>query len=188
MLIIQSNKNNPEGIKELLLSAVDHAYGNLEWCGLWCGYIQNPDSYQYANLPGKKPLTGVSRKQPIKNVFEKLADNAVKIDLCGSTQRNESFNHTVAVSHPKNLYHASTQSFTSRVNVAALKANEKSSYTSKICEKARFTFSSYCTCYRKAKDEIAEVRAKRLKDPEIRKCINKRKLLRSKTDFISENR
>ncbi|KAK0081074.1 hypothetical protein PV326_007860, partial [Microctonus aethiopoides] len=156
MLIIQSNKNNPEGIKELLLSAVDHAYGNHECCGLWCGYIQNPDSYQYANLPGKKPFTDVSRKQPFKDVFKKLADNVVKIVPCGSTQRNESFNHTVAVSHPKNLFYVSTQSFVSPQG--------------------------------KAKDEIAEVRAKRLKDPEVRKCINKRKLLRSKTDFISENR
>lgn len=114
-LILHSNKNNCEAIRELLLCTVDHAYGFHENCGLWCGYVQDPATYSYRNLPGNKPLSEMAKKKFLEDIFKKLAIDVAKIAPCGSTQRNESFNHTVAVSHPKALFFGSTQSFPSRV-------------------------------------------------------------------------
>lgn len=186
-MILQSNKNDPEAIRELLLCAVDHAYGLHEKCGLWCGYVQDPAHYVYRNLPGKKPFKNNAQKENIKAIFKKLSDDVEKIAPCGSTQRNESFNHTVAVSHPKPLFFASTQSFPSRVNVAALKTNEHSSYVIKINEKAGYSPGKWTEQYRSAKDEISKRRAQQLRDPESRRKRNQRKEQRLRQEYVREN-
>ncbi|XP_044743613.1 uncharacterized protein LOC123305838 [Chrysoperla carnea] len=128
-----------------------------------------------------------NRRKSIENIFKKLAENVHQLAPCGSTQRNESFNHTVAVCHLKNLFFASTASFPTRVRVAALKPNEGSAYVTLVNQKAGYSPGFYTEKYRTAKDKIYNIRLKRLCDPDVRKKMNERKKERTRKEQIKEN-
>lgn len=59
-----------ESIQHNLSVIVDHAFGNHKGCNeKWCKCVKDPDSYEYKDLPGKKPLSDDNLRAVIEDAL-----------------------------------------------------------------------------------------------------------------------
>jgi len=116
--VLNKNKNNTEVIRENFLNIVPHAFDDHSKFGDWCKYKIDPVSYRHKILPGGKGLVekGHINREKIQAVFEVFSRNAEKLNPCGSTQGNESLNHTIASRAPKHLHYGGSSSNDIRVS------------------------------------------------------------------------
>lgn len=60
--------------------------------------------YRFKHLPNGQPLSGDQLKNELDQLAQSYIDRADKLLNLGSTQRNESFNNSVASFAPKNRF------------------------------------------------------------------------------------
>lgn len=89
-IAVKSNKDNPNDVKEALLSVVPHCFDDHSSCGSWCS-PSGDKAYEHKYLPHKK--TGEVLKENLLNVFKRFADAASRLEPLGPSQANEAFNN-----------------------------------------------------------------------------------------------
>ncbi|KYN15258.1 hypothetical protein ALC57_12525 [Trachymyrmex cornetzi] len=126
-------------IRESLLNIVPHAFDDHSKCGDWCKYKIDPVSYRHKILPGGKGLIdkGHINREKIQAVFEVFSRNAEKLSPCGSTQGNESLNHTIASRAPKHLHYGGSSSNDIRVSDSIFHKNIGNTTISHINQKMK---------------------------------------------------
>ncbi|XP_021373023.1 uncharacterized protein LOC110463022 [Mizuhopecten yessoensis] len=106
---VKQNKENKDILKSNLKAIVPHTFGDHANCQeFWCGYVRDPELYVPKQLPYKRYLVGEELRTDLDNIFQKYAEQADKLMLLGSSQRNENFNNTVASKNPKSLHYSYT--------------------------------------------------------------------------------
>ncbi|KAH3801140.1 hypothetical protein DPMN_154786 [Dreissena polymorpha] len=94
---ISQNKQNPVGISRGMDAVVGHVFGDHSFCDdTWCRFIHN-SSAKYSSLPYGRPLTNLSLKAALLDVFGAYKKIAPKLSMLGSTQANESLNKSIAI-------------------------------------------------------------------------------------------
>lgn len=93
----------------------------------WCGYLKDPDNYQYKCLPSQKPLQNLELKKSLETILEVYAEKSEQLAPCGSSQLNESTNHMVITKAPKSRFYG-PESLTLRVSNAVSEKNNGSIY------------------------------------------------------------
>ncbi|CAC5388974.1 unnamed protein product [Mytilus coruscus] len=102
MYAITQNSSSELQIDEGLSRIVPHVFEDHELCGAvdWCTFKDDPISFKYKSLPNGKPLISEDLRR-FRNLIEKYKSKASSLRNLGSTQANESFNHSVATKAPK---------------------------------------------------------------------------------------
>ena len=98
-IAIAQNKSDPSTMKSSLKCIVPHSFGDHSNCSeSWCKYKQDPANYKHAHLPYDKDLYGDPLKSALENIFSQYYSDIVikKLAPAANSQRNESFNSTVA--------------------------------------------------------------------------------------------
>ena len=67
--VLSQNKGNPEGILKGCKNIPEHAFGNHEECGSWCGYQNDPENYRHKTLPHGQDLQGDDLKAELVQVM-----------------------------------------------------------------------------------------------------------------------
>ncbi|CAC5422659.1 unnamed protein product [Mytilus coruscus] len=103
MYAITQNSSSGLQIDDGLSRIVPHVFGDHELCGAvdWCTFKDDPISFKYKSLPNGKPLISEDLRRDLENLIEKYKSKASSLRNLGSTQANESFNHSVATKAPK---------------------------------------------------------------------------------------
>ena len=134
MYAIKQNKENSDKIGKNIRAISPHLFGDHTQCdSSWCGYCQSPDNYIPRHLPYRKYLTDSQLKVDLSGVLVQYAVNSVKLTKLGSSQRNESFNNTVATKNPKAKHYSASESTCFRVASAVAETNIGSTYLTEVC-------------------------------------------------------
>lgn len=86
------------------------------------------------SLPGGKPLSNVSTRQAVSELFEVFASNAEKLAPIGSSQRNEALNNTILSKLPKTKFYGGSESNDFQVAAAVLQKSTGRDYVSTVCQ------------------------------------------------------
>ena len=87
-------------------------------------------------LPGGNDLTSADLRVDLDKLFGTFAKNSKKLASHGSSQVNESFNHTVASKAPKSKHYSASESLPQRVAAAVCQKNIGAGYVSDVCKSA----------------------------------------------------
>ncbi|XP_034945862.1 uncharacterized protein [Chelonus insularis] len=71
-----------------------HVFNYHDNCGLWCGYVQDKENYDYKIIPGG--FDDLQLFAALQDIYNKLGDNAEKYSAAASSNANESLNNTMA--------------------------------------------------------------------------------------------
>ena len=130
---LKQNKDNVEGLKASLKSIVPHAFGHHENCSSsWCGYLNNPSTYNHNSLPHGKDLQGQELESDLKEVVDIFVQSANKLAPLGSSQANEALNNTIGSKAPKIRHYGSSESNDYRVACAVSQKNIGHSYVAEV--------------------------------------------------------
>ncbi|CAC5370269.1 unnamed protein product [Mytilus coruscus] len=145
MYAITQNSSSELQIDDGLSRIVPHVFGDHELCGAvdWCTFKDDPISFKYKSLPNGKPLISEDLRRDLENLIEKYKSKASSLRNLGSTQANESFNHSVATKAPKSKHYGGSQSLASRVSSAVLQKNEGYNYLEQMNEAALLSPGEY---------------------------------------------
>ena len=129
------NQGDQEGMINTFEAIGQHMFGNHQLCidMHWCKYHENPLTYKHKGLPYGKPLSGLEIKVDVLNFLKKLSKKADRLTNLGSTQANESANHTIASMAPKDHHYSTSESLKWRVSAAVAQTNKVYHYTSNVC-------------------------------------------------------
>ncbi|XP_063438315.1 uncharacterized protein LOC134719240 [Mytilus trossulus] len=183
MYAITQNSSSELEIDEGLSRIVPHVFGDHELCGAvdWCTFKDDPISFKYKSLPNGKPLISEDLRRDLENLIEKYKSKASSLRNLGSTQANESFNHSVATKAPKSKHYGGSQSLASRVSSAVLQKNEGYNYLEQMNEAALLSPGEYTKSIAKKLDsEKLKRKIKRqsrefkIKRTELKKKRNKK--------------
>lgn len=188
MLTIRQNKDDSTGVQSALLSVVPHAYGEHDNCGDWCKFDKDDPEYKHRHLPKGKDVQDKGERASIEQIFERYAQNAEKLAPCGSTQKNESFNHKLTRRHPKNKSLCGSHSFEINLLMTAAEQNEGSAYLLQLYTKMGYPHESYSAKFKERKDDVAEKRVIKCAQPEYKKNRNERKKQRRSKETNKERR
>ena len=188
MLAITQNKDNPEAVKDTILSVVPHAYGEHDKCSQSFKCRLNTSEYKHKNLPNGSHLTDVAIRPKLEAVFEKHAKNSVQLAPCGSTQKNESFNHLLTKRHPKNKSYCATLAFPIRLYMSAAEQNIGSRYILDLYTELNHPETTFTVKHRTQKDVAAEKRRTVCATSKFKKHRNDKKRKRTSKNAISERR
>ena len=125
---ITQNHGDPETLEKALSACYLHPFGDHTHCGDWCRHHLDADNYKHRNLPYGKDLQDENLKKDLKKLFSGYIDQKEKLSSLGSSQANESFNHTVASKAPKTKHYSSSESLSYRLHQSVLQKNEGYSY------------------------------------------------------------
>lgn len=154
------NENDPVATAAAIRNCIKHAFGDHRYCAEWCGFKENPKTYQHHGLPGGKDLTGQELFDDLSEIFERFANHSDSLSFRGTSQSNESFNNTVCSKAPKNRFYGGTASHRWRVAAAAAQTNDGTQYLTQCYRKAGLSPGSYTERLRKRKDYWKERRAR----------------------------
>lgn len=93
------HKGDPVGKSAAIKNIPFHAFNIHSNCGNWCGYTTNPENYKHKTVP--QDFSNQILFEELKNMFNKLGDNADKFAAGASSQPNESLNAIMAWKCPK---------------------------------------------------------------------------------------
>lgn len=186
-IAIKKNKDDPKGVESALLAIVPHAYGDHSKCGNWCRFHTEGVNYKHRRLP-KGDLKNQRFRKPLEDLFIRFSKKSKRLAPCGSTQKNESFNHSVTARHPKDYCYAGTGTFPLRVKMTALNFNNGSQYISDVYERMGYSPGVFTKKYRETKDDIAKKRAVKCKEPEFKRRRKENKKRRLAKETRTENR
>ncbi|XP_063436637.1 uncharacterized protein LOC134718075, partial [Mytilus trossulus] len=133
MYAITQNSSSELQIDEGLSRIVPHVFGDHELCGAvdWCTFKDDSISFNE------------DLRRDLENLIEKYKSKASSLRNLGSTQANESFNHSVATKAPKSKHYGGSQSLASRVSSAVLQKNEGCNYLEQMNEAALLSPGEY---------------------------------------------
>lgn len=100
LTVIHQNKGNKLGMEQGFKALIPHAFGDHSNCT----FHDNKEEYDYKNLPDKKPLTNENLKVSLQDLVNRFIENVDKLVPNASTQKNESFNNTMASKCPKSRF------------------------------------------------------------------------------------
>lgn len=188
ILAIKQNKDVPEAVSERLKTVVPHAYGEHDKCpeSFSC-HLKGPE-YEHKNLPNGANLSDVTIRPKLEAIFEKHAKNANQLAPCGSTQKNESFNHILTKRHPKNKSYSATLAFPIRLLMSAVEQNEGSQYILDLYKEMNHPATFFTQKHRTLKDSKAAKRKRVCADPEFKKHRNAKKRKRMSKESNLESR
>lgn len=129
--VVKSNSDNAK-LKKNLESIPYHVFGKHENCDEWCKFKETPQAYKPKHLPYCRYLTGKELLEDLKAVIKLFSKNSEKMINVGSTQRNESFNRTVASKNPKSHFYSSSESTSFRVAAAVAQRNTGANFIPKV--------------------------------------------------------
>ncbi|XP_061173391.1 uncharacterized protein LOC133182561 [Saccostrea echinata] len=110
-------------MKKNLEAIPRHVFGDHSRCSEWCGFVKSPSTYKPTSLPYGKYMAEEDLQLDLTTMFEEYAANSEKLLKVGSTQTNESFNHTVATKNPKTNFYSASESTSFRVAAAVAHKN-----------------------------------------------------------------
>ncbi|KAK0156858.1 hypothetical protein PV328_012198, partial [Microctonus aethiopoides] len=94
--IIKKNIGNTHEIEKSLKNLPYHVFDRHDHCGSFCGYHKDKENYDTSRHFKNEVLFNA-----LKNLFDKLAQNAAEYSLAGSSQPNESLNNSMSSHCPK---------------------------------------------------------------------------------------
>ena len=151
---VSQNCGDAKATELAIKNVINHAFGDHQNCSDWCKYSDDPINYRHKGLPNGKDLTGEELRQDLNTLFGRFACNAASLSTAGSTQSNESFNHTVNSKAPKSTFYAGTASYRRRVAAAAAQTNLGTKYISKVFRHAGISSGLHTQKYRNMKDNM----------------------------------
>ena len=177
------NKGNTSGLRKAILAITPHAFGNHEFCGEWCGYSSQPDTYHHKTIQGN--LVGDKLYADLDTVFSTLANNSAKISPCASTKDVESFHNQVSSKAPKARHYAASESLKARVSCAVAQKNMGQSYIKDVSEQAHLSpgqvFRSFAIKMdRKRKSQVLKEGTKENKVRKLHKKLRKHRVITNK--------
>ncbi|XP_048514968.1 uncharacterized protein LOC125501888 [Athalia rosae] len=135
MYAVAQNRGNSQAMAEAIRCIPYHTFNDHSKCGNWCGFIRDKENYDHKVIPG-----GFEDKNlftDLKNIFEKLAENAKKFSSGASSNSNESLNATMMSKHPKSRCYSTTASADFRYACAVGQKNLGEKYTQEILKTKR---------------------------------------------------
>lgn len=129
--VVKSNSDNAK-LKKNLESIPYHVFGKHENSDEWCKFKENPQTYKPKNLPYCRYLTEKSFWKIQRQCLNHFPKTAKKMINVGSTQRNESFNRTVASTNPKSHFYSSSESTSFRVAAAVAQRKTGGNFLPKV--------------------------------------------------------
>ena len=132
---LNQNQGKPNTIRDRLMSIPCHVFGDHTSCdACWCKALSltDPSLYKYQALPFKCPITDTAIQTSLKDVFHKYASKANQLAQLGSSQANESLNHSIARKAPKSQHYSSSDSLLFRVGATVAEKNKGSGYTLEV--------------------------------------------------------
>ncbi|XP_069119349.1 uncharacterized protein [Argopecten irradians] len=177
----QQNKENISGLQQGLNALSKHPFGDHSECSSWCRHKDNT-TLRYNSLPYGKPLSDPALQKTLHEIFLKFQGQATqKLARLGSTQANESLNHSVAAKAPKSRFYAGSDSLNFRVGSAVAQKNVGHTYVADAHSKVGISPGEHTITLGLLRDE----RTKKNHDKMLTKEA-KLKRLHRKADFSSK--
>lgn len=89
----------------------------------WCRFMENPKS-KFKSLPSGKPLSDVTLKNALSDVFKTYASNAEKVVALGGSQANTNFNRIVSLKASKSNHYSGSGRLLYIVDASVNEKNE----------------------------------------------------------------
>ncbi|XP_058803404.1 uncharacterized protein LOC131671175 [Phymastichus coffea] len=128
---VAQNKGNSKNMASAVRCIPYHEFNNHDMCGQWCGFVSDRENYDHKMVPGG--LKDQKLFEELKNIFDKLANNAEKFSIGASSNVNESLNASMAAKAPKSKCLSLSASSDYRFAAVVCQKNIGDCYTSNIC-------------------------------------------------------
>ncbi|XP_011171636.3 uncharacterized protein LOC105204279 [Solenopsis invicta] len=179
------NKGNSRAMADAVRNIPYHAINDHSKCGHWCGFIQDKENYEHRIIPGGIREPGLF--EALREIFDKLANNAVKFSAGASSNTNESLNATMASKAPKSRCYSKTASADFRFACTVGQKNIGEGYTQAILKKLGKSPGKHHSRHVAASQKILQRRRQLMKTSAYKKRRMHLKKLRAALHHRKEN-
>ncbi|KAK0159464.1 hypothetical protein PV327_011114 [Microctonus hyperodae] len=151
--IIKKNVGNTHEIEKSLKNLPYHVFDKHDHCGSICVYHEDKENYDSSRHFKNEVLF-----YALKNLFDKLAQNAADYSLAGSSQANETLNNSMSSHCPKSRSYSTTESSDFRFAVTVAHKNLDEGFSVNTMDEAGIKYSSSLLKYIKTTDSKATKR------------------------------
>ncbi|KAK0071447.1 hypothetical protein PV325_012921, partial [Microctonus aethiopoides] len=159
--IIKKNIGNTHEIEKSLKNLPYHVFDRHDHCGSFCGYHKDKENYDTSRHFKNEVLFNA-----LKNLFDKLAQNAAEYSLAGSSQPNESLNNSMSSHCPKSRSYSTTESSDFRFALTVAHKNLGEGFSVNTMDKAGIKYSRSLLKHIKTTDSKATKRKHREEQPQ----------------------
>ncbi|XP_071578827.1 uncharacterized protein [Temnothorax nylanderi] len=162
-----TNKGNSAAMARDIQCIPYHAFNNHSKCGMWCGFVKDPENYDHTIIPG-----GFHDKElfeALKDIFDRLAANAHKFSAGASSNVNESLNASMASKAPKSRCYSLTASSDYRFASTIAQKNEGEHFIENVYKSAAMSPGKHRYRYAQRVQRTVIERRRRILSPEYKK-------------------
>ncbi|KAK0071204.1 hypothetical protein PV326_001557, partial [Microctonus aethiopoides] len=138
-----------------------HVFDRHDHCGSCCGYHKDKENYDTSRHFKNEVLFNA-----LKNLFDKLTQNAAEYSLAGSSQPNESLNNSMSSHCPKSRSYSTTESSDFRFALTVAHKNLGEGFSVNTMDKAGIKYSRSLLKHIKTTDSKATKRKHREEQPQ----------------------
>lgn len=106
---MSQNRGNSKMMATAIRNMPYHIYNHHNNCGDWCGYIKNKENYEHSTIIAG--LKSLFLFDDMKEIFNKLVNNANTFAAGASTQANKSLNNILSKKAPKGTLYGTAESY-----------------------------------------------------------------------------
>ncbi|XP_071632814.1 uncharacterized protein [Temnothorax longispinosus] len=183
---VSQNPGNPDNLAAAIRNIPFHAFNMHDNCGDWCNYSKDPENYTHSTVLGG--FQNERLFEELKELFNKLANNAEKFSTGASSQANESLNNIMLKKAPKAVCYSLSESADFRYASAVAQKNYGEKYVEEVYKYYELSPGSHLSKHVERCAKSARIRSTKAKTPLFkarRRALRKqRSQLRNRRDHL----